>query len=139
MATVQTQRIRAQTTLAVQTKPDRAEETRFPTFWMNSCQACHGDLQLCGDDIGHYKKCMNCGRISQDGPAAETYMQLTRKEHTKRSYTDGSPTQSKMNKACPAAPDCLVCPLPSCRYDDPKAYTQEMRNRKTQAATINDR
>ena len=37
-------------------------ETSYPKYWLASCNCCQGDLVLCEDVIGHYRKCVNCGR-----------------------------------------------------------------------------
>lgn len=106
-----------------------AAEIGLPTFWMSSCGTCLGDLQLCRSDRGDYRKCVNCGRISPDGTAAATSLRPRWGTRMEKSMT-----VSTMNQTCPAAPDCLECPLPSCRYDDPKGFAEAMKDRTTQTA-----
>ena len=119
--------------------PGQGEGARSPTFWTNSCGSCGGALGLCSDDRGHYKECLNCGRISPDGAALGPPLNFIEEDHivpgdTAYENTIGQRAASITNGRCPAAPDCLECPLPACRYDDPKWFNREMKNRRRQAA-----
>ena len=44
-------------------------------FWASECPHCSGTMQLCIDNIGQYRKCVNCSRTHPDDiqpmPAAE--------------------------------------------------------------------
>ena len=50
-----------------------------PVFWPGACVTCHGDLQLCEDQLGPYRKCITCGRTASEdtGPQATAGMALT--------------------------------------------------------------
>lgn len=41
--------------------------TDYRAFWPQACTHCHGDLQLCKDDLGHFRKCANCSRTAPEG------------------------------------------------------------------------
>lgn len=45
----------------------RDHGTNHPVFWPGACQHCQGDLQLCEDDLGGFRKCLNCSRTSPEG------------------------------------------------------------------------
>ena len=52
-------------------RPDAVlTETTYPKFWLASCNHCRGDLVHCEDVIGHYRKCVNCGR-TEDLPGGQ--------------------------------------------------------------------
>ena len=38
-----------------------------PVFWPGACVHCHGDLQLCEDQFGAFRKCITCSRTSPEG------------------------------------------------------------------------
>lgn len=38
-----------------------------PAFWPGACTSCRGDLQLCEDDLGPFRKCVNCSRTAPEG------------------------------------------------------------------------
>ncbi len=47
---------------------------------------------------------------------------------SKRLQDAGGITYAKYpDKGCDVSPSCLTCSLPSCKYDDPKAYLKWMR------------
>lgn len=37
-----------------------------PLFWPGACTHCRGDLQLCEDNLGEYRKCINCSRTAPE-------------------------------------------------------------------------
>ena len=46
--------------------------TNHPVVWPAACVHCGGDLQLCEDKFGPFRKCITCTRTSPDdiGPDA---------------------------------------------------------------------
>ena len=47
-----------------------------PVFWPGACPHCQGDLQLCEDQLGPFRKCITCGRTAPEdmGPGAVSDM-----------------------------------------------------------------
>ena len=41
--------------------------TNHRLFWPGACGHCKGDLQLCEDEVGTYRKCVACSRTSPEG------------------------------------------------------------------------
>lgn len=41
--------------------------TDHPLFWPAACQHCGGDLQLCEDRLGHFRRCVSCSRTASEG------------------------------------------------------------------------
>lgn len=40
--------------------------SNHPVFWPGVCVHCEGDLQLCEDQLGPFRKCITCGRTSPE-------------------------------------------------------------------------
>ena len=41
--------------------------TNHPVVWPAACVHCGGDLQLCEDKFGPFRKCIACSRTSPEG------------------------------------------------------------------------
>ena len=46
-------------------------------FWPAACVHCGGDLRLCEDKFGPFRKCIACGRISPEGLGHEATAHAT--------------------------------------------------------------
>lgn len=56
-----------------------------PVFWPGACPHCRGDLQLCEDQFGAFRKCITCSRTAPEGLGNEAVADMA---HT---YTSGIP------------------------------------------------
>ena len=56
-----------ETTLSYEQNRTPDYGTSHRMFWPGACGHCKGDLQLCEDEVGAYRKCVACSRTSPEG------------------------------------------------------------------------
>jgi hypothetical protein len=84
------------------------------------CPKCHGDIFYCKDFDGPYLSCMQCG-WTKDLLAPVNTAAPPKGSGRDPGFTPGGGDLTYV-APCDVADDCLECPLPQCKWDDPMWY-----------------
>ena len=101
------------------------QNNRFTIF---QCPKCQGPLQTQQDHFGRYRRCSTCGlniEPNQDPPNGQNPGKLN-------NYEIDLGTKHMQDRGCEVSRRCTECPLPECRFDNPRMYHRYLRARDNQ-------